>query len=187
MPCGTLVTTLSGCRESLHVVVALQSGSRTGVMTLRRDDDGAWTADDDGAATLLDRSDTPPTPIARGMPVASLLAAATRAALARVGDSQAGASPTLVTRLHRLARDAARRRDGAALSRLDRALRFVSTPGTTGSGMIASQLVDTSDRELAGWNAPDTPVREPVTAHAIAVVSTMASTPVFRSPSRALR
>lgn len=54
----------------------------------------------------------------------------------------------LVRRLHRLARQAARRRDAHALAAVDRGLRFARQGHTAGEELIAAELLAASDRAL---------------------------------------
>ncbi|HET9040023.1 MAG TPA: DEAD/DEAH box helicase [Gemmatimonadales bacterium] len=60
-----------------------------------------------------------------------------------------GAARRLAERLGALVRDAARRRDGPALARLEHALAFVAGGHTAGEALLVRRLAEANDRELA--------------------------------------
>ena len=112
--------------------------------------------------------------------IAVQLAAASRAALAACVAAEPNASPALVNRIHRLARGAAASRDGAALQRLDRLLRFVAASPTAGARMIIARLADLGDREFLHAEVHELAVRGSVLATPIAAL-------LFRSATSPLR
>ena len=64
-------------------------------------------------------------------------------------------SRALVSRIQRLARQAAANRDGTTLQRLDRLLRFATAAPTLGARMIMATLADATDRDVLLFDIPD--------------------------------
>jgi hypothetical protein len=151
------------------VAVRLQRDQCTGLVMMARECRHPWRMNDDLLTTLLARA-----PIA--LPIgavpegaATVMAEAGRAAVLNCtsGDPVA---PALVRRIHRLARQAAARRDGDALQRLDRLLCFAGAPQTMGGRAILGGLTDLSDRDFLQHEAPLTTRRGAIQATAIAAI-----------------
>jgi hypothetical protein len=101
--------------------------------------------------------------------ISSTLAQAVRTAVANCSVTDC-AAPALVSRVHRLARQAAARRDGDALRRFDRLLRFATTSPTLGGRAIMAELQESPDRDFVQREVPDVSRRGPVHATVIAAV-----------------
>ena len=158
-----------GGNDADLVAVRLLRDGRTGVMFMTRDCGGTWCADDRAAAALMARAGAA-LPLTIDPTSASItLAGAVRAATARCTMSDCG-TPALVSRIHRLARQAAAKRDGDTLRRLDRLLRFAATPPTLGGRAVIAELLEMPDREFIRKDVPDMPRREVAQATVIAAV-----------------
>lgn len=123
------------------------------------DAEAGWTETPEVLAARLEAA-------ARAINVERVPPAATEAALARLaepirhrmrelrssrwlGPHAAPAAHRLVTRLQQFARSAARRRDAAALERLQRAIRFAAGGHTAGEHALVARLAALSDRGLS--------------------------------------
>lgn len=167
---GPLVAGLTDDRDAADLVaVRLQRDGCTGVVFMSRERGGTWCIGDGTAAALINRARVAlPATIAPAS-VSLALADAVRAAAAGCTIGGCGA-PALVSRIHRLARQAAAKRDGDALRRLDHLLRFATTPPTLGGRAIIAELLELSDREFIRRDVPETPRRGAVQATVIAAV-----------------
>ncbi len=181
---------VDGQPAAMLVTVELRAGERHGVITLARDDSGGWHPDGDRLDAILRRM-AGAAPCRNALPpIASELAAAVRSALCQVGASRFDPPAGLVTRIHRLARVAAQRRNGPELARLDRLLRFVTTSPRAGARMLLATLAPMPDAELRRWRAPDVAAPPAIHARAIAAVVLIpaaATASLFPSPAGALR
>jgi superfamily II DNA or RNA helicase len=161
------------------VAVRLQRDGCTGVVLMTRERGGTWCTDARTAAALIDRARAAaPLTIDRAS-ISIALAEAARAAAANCASSDCGA-PALVSRIHRLARQAAAKRDGDALRQLDRLLRFATTPQTLGGRAIIADLQELSDRECVRRDVPEMPCRAAAQASVIAAVLFRSSLPPLR-------
>lgn len=150
--------------------VQLERGSRSGVMVMIASADGCWRAVDEELGIYPEHACCAPAATMAPSAIAASLAAATRAAIAAVTSRAAGAPPALVRRIHRLARVAAMRHDGAALSRLDRLLRFAAAAPTLGGRLIRAQLAERDDAGFVAFDVPDVPATPSVQARIVAAV-----------------
>lgn len=141
----------SSARDTRPVLIAAHAGSRCGVLQVVPAASGWHVMPVESPRIFAE--------YARGCgtmtPVAA--AAALRAAAASLAENAPVVPADLVVRIHDLARAAARQRDGAALSRLDRLLRFVTAPTTIGAAIRLAQLEQLSDRDLSLAMVPDMP------------------------------
>lgn len=152
-PTGPLVATIcSGHDDPAEVTIRLERGGRTGVVTIAQ---------------------------SRRGDLASTMAFAAREAMMQCTPGDGG-SRALVSRIHRLARHAAARRDGPTLAALDRLLRFANASPTLGARIVVARLAEASDRELVGADVPDVKFAGPMHATVIAAI-------LFRSPRPSLR
>lgn len=87
---------------------------------------------------------------------------------------------TLVARLHALGQQAMRRRDPEALRQLDRILRFVAAPPTSGAHLLIARLAEATDHELFRMTVPDPVDHIPLSVRVLAAL-------VFRSVGSVLR
>ena len=158
-----------GGNDADLVAVRLLRDGCAGVMFMTRDCGGTWCADDRAAAALIARAGAALPMTIEPTSVSITLAGAVRAAAARCTMSDCG-TPALVSRIHRLARQAAAKRDGDTLRRLDRLLRFAATPPTLGGRAVIAELLELSDREFTRTDVPDMPRREVAQATVIAAV-----------------
>jgi Helicase conserved C-terminal domain/SNF2-related domain len=106
--------------------------------------------------------------------IVAVAAAALRMAIARSSAAEDG-SRALVSRVHRLARQAASRRDGPTLQRLDRLLRFACASPTLGARLEIAVLTAGNDTDLVHANVPDVPAPSPVRATLVGAI-------LYRSP-----
>ena len=162
------------------VAVRLARDGCTGAVLLVRERNDAWRADNGAVEALIERARTAsPATID---PVSSTIALTDALrATAAASTMDYCAAPALVSRIHRLARQAAAKRDGHVLQQLDRLLRFATTPPTLGGRTIIAKLQELSDREFVRCDVPDMVPRGAVRANVIAAVfirSGGADTPV---------
>ena len=157
------------------VALRLQRDRRVGVVVMIRERTGAWRSDDHAATALIERARAASPVAIDTEEIAAVLASALHAATADCGRDECPA-PALVSRIHRLARHAAARRDGDALRRLDRLLRFATAPPTLGARAIMTDLLERSDREFIRSDVPET-------ARVGAVQATIVAAVMLRSPS----
>jgi len=168
-PAGPLVSCVAtpGVQVDL-VAVRLVRGDRTGVMLMSRTGDGEWDFDHERSMRLIDCAKAALPMALPDDAIAELATGATRAAMTL---SVAGTSAAaLVSRIHRLARTAAARRDGATLRKLDRLLRFASIPQTLGGRAVLTSLLELPDREFLRASLPDPGIRAALRATVIAAV-----------------
>ncbi|MGH7524680.1 MAG: helicase-related protein [Gemmatimonadales bacterium] len=152
------------------VAVRLERGTRSGVVVMIASDDGSWhVADDKLDASLEHACHASPAFISPDA-VAVTLAAATRAAIAFASSCTPNAPSALVTRIHRLARTAALRRDTPTLSRLDRLLRFAASAPTLGGRMTRTRLAECDDATFLSSDVPDLPTTPTIQASVIAAL-----------------
>lgn len=163
-----------------HGLVQLRRDRQTGAILMTRSDGGEWCVEKAGTASTRNRVlGARPGVHARAANPQQVLVAAARAAVIKCQRRDV-ASSAMVSRIHRLARVAAARRDGDALRRLDRLLRFASASGTAGMRAIIEQLHELSDRDFLKREVPDVRAEAPIEVSAIAAI-------LFRSPAPALR
>ncbi len=151
------------------VAVQLQSGTRQGALLIAREGESEWTTAPAAIEGLLRRA-AAAAPLQGGSAlIDDTLSRAIRAAIATLRDAS---MPPIVCieRIHRLARNAASRRDAQLLQRLDRMLRFVSASPTLGARMTMSRLTDASEREFLAIPIPDVGTPVPVCATPIAAI-----------------
>ncbi len=178
---GPMVACLRDDGEPVTLVaVRLQRDGRAGAMLMVQRHGERWFSDSILADDILQRARTATSVTIDPDRIAVQLAAASRAALAACVAAEPNASPALVNRIHRLARGAAASRDGAALQRLDRLLRFVAASPTAGARMIIARLADLGDREFLHAEVHELAVRGSVLATPIAAL-------LFRSATSPLR
>src|ERR1019366_9307124 len=136
------------------VAVRLARDGCTGAVLLVRERNDAWRADNGAVEALIKRARTAsPATID---PVSSTIALTDALrATAAASTMDYCAAPALVSRIHRLARQAAAKRDGHVLQQLDRLLRFATTPPTLGGRTIIAKLQELSDREFVRCDVPD--------------------------------
>lgn len=159
------------------VAMRLQRDEFSGVVVLARQRNAAWCTNGDAVATILSRAQRATVRRMRETDLAMTLTDAVRAAAAdRAFDDCV--APALVSRIHRLARQAAARRDADALRRLDRLLRFAVTPPTLGGRAVIGELLELPDREFLRRRVPEMPLRAPVHVTAIAAILIRSSVPL---------
>lgn len=157
------------------VAVCLRRDGCTGVVIMTRACGGAWRTDDRIATALIDRARAASPATIDPASVATVLANAMHAATVNCMINDC-AAPALVSRIHRLARQAAARRDGDALQRLDRLLRFATTQPTLGGRAIMIELLELPDREFIRRDVPQV-------AHLGVVQATVIAAAMLRRPS----
>ena len=152
------------------VAVRLQRDRCTGTMLMTRKRSDSWCADDALAADILMRARTARPVATDAVEIDAQVGAAARAAVAMDNATGWKPAPELVSRIHRLARAAAARRDGFAMRRLDRLLRFVTASPSLGGRMIMARLAECDDQAFLGSQIPDIPQPAAVLASVIAAV-----------------
>jgi hypothetical protein len=157
------------------VALRLQRDRRVGVVIMIRERAGAWRSDDHASTALVERARTASPTAIDTAEAASVLAGALHGAIAACAIDDCPV-PALVTRIHRLARHAAARRDGDTLRQLDRLLRFSTTPPTLGGRAIMTELLELSDRDFIRRDVPEN-------ARPGAVQATVIAAVVLRGPS----
>ncbi len=163
------------------VAIAVDDGTRRGVMLLRRAENQPWQVSHDLDPVKPEAVTRPELVLAAEDQVSSgILDAATRAAVARVISPSGGAPAAVIMRIHALARLAAHRRDASALVHLDRLLRFAASGHTLGERLLLDQLTVLSDARWPTIGVPDRPLPQPVAARPIAAL-------LFRSEPMPLR
>ena len=153
--CPLVTTLVDGGRPAALVKVRLERGTQSGVMTLVRCEDTDWQCNRELAEQVHERSLMAQSTGDGLAPVGSLVAEGVRAAISAAMDTGQEAAPSLVARVHRLARRAASERDADAMRRLDRLLRFVTASPTQGARMIMTGLAACSDRAFLDARIPD--------------------------------
>jgi superfamily II DNA or RNA helicase len=178
---GPMVASLQDDGEPAALVaVRLQRDRHIGAMIMVQRRGDGWCCDDALARELVHRARTAASVTIDPDRIAAQLSAASRAALAACVTAEPNAPPALVSRIHRLARPAAASRDGSALRRLDRLLRFVTASPTAGARMIVARLADLDDREFLHAEVHEMAARGSVQATPIVVL-------LFRSAAPPLR
>ncbi len=165
----------TGGADADLVALRLRRDRRTGVLLMSREASGPWCADGHATAALIARARTASAVAIETAAIAAVLASALHAAIADCGLDDC-AAPALVNRIHRLARHAAARRDGDALRRLDRLLRFATAAPTLGGRAIMTDLLERPDRDFIRCDVPEI---APVGAVQAAIIAAV----VLRSPS----
>ena len=160
------------------IAIEVDDGDRRGVLLLSRTADQPWQVLDDfdtiaASVSMPHRAELEQLP--RG-----ILDAATRAAVAIATSPSAGAPAAVITRIHALARLAARRRCAAVLAHLDRLLRFAASGHTLGEHLLLEQLTTLDNARWLTVRVPDRPRPQPVVARPIAAL-------LFRSGAVRLR
>ncbi len=176
MPESLVIHFTSSEIDATVVAVRLERGGRSGLALLTRAGSDEWRLDDPVAAQLMqehkDRRRNPPR-LRRGPPAVEStpdeFTGAIRTAIAHSVSGDA-APRVLVSRILRMARRAASYRDGPALQRLDRLLRFATASPTLGARMILARLDDANDRDLLRCTVPDLPPRGAVRATITAAI-----------------
>jgi hypothetical protein len=161
--------------EADLVALRLQRDRRVGVVIMIRERAGAWCCNGHAITALIARARTASPAAIDTAEVASVLAGALHAAIAACAIDER-AVPALVSRIHRLARHAASRRDGDTLRHLDRLLRFATTAPTLGGRAIMTELLELSDRDFIRRDVPEI-------ARPGAVQATVIAAMVLRGPS----
>ena len=150
------------------IAVRLQRDERAGTMMMTQRGTDDWRRDDALADAVLSRARiAEPAELDRAE-TAGQLAAAVRAAIAASSVVDRYPAALLVSRIHRLARIAASRRDGTAMRRLDRLLCFVTASPTLGARMIMAQLAASNDQQFVDTEVPDMPPAGAIRATVIA-------------------
>ncbi|MGH7583461.1 MAG: helicase-related protein [Gemmatimonadales bacterium] len=163
------VTMLAACGPPAALIgVEVECGSQRGITFAIRTGAESWRFDPDAARDFLARASGARSTGRCAVDVAETAAAAERATLAHLRYDAAPPSD-LIARIHALARGAARRRDGPALARLDRLLRFVSASPTCGMRMIVAAMRDATDAALQDWSVPIVPCN-PVFARSLVTI-----------------
>ncbi len=176
-PAGVVIVRTCGADIAMMLLeVRHEAGRSLRLLTWR---DGTWVDGAPDLDTLLSRAaSSPPTDIVSAafdlLCQEAISKVLTRPRLATT------APAVLVARLHRLATQAARRRDASTLAHLDRVLRFSAHSQSRGGRMLLERLAGASDAEILRVPVPDRPQRAPATARVVAAV-------VFRSGSGMLR
>lgn len=165
--------------ELVLLSVAESGGDRRGAMAVWRGDAGSWQVLPAGpvfpALVGCCRST-----VGEGDEIGAIVESATRWALRELLAPTSWGPPRLVARIHRLARAAAWRRDADALARLDRLLRWCTSPPTLGDRLHLEQLAMAGDAALLRHDAPPVPPMQPVMVGAVGVL-------LFRSAPQPLR
>ncbi|HEY4319983.1 MAG TPA: DEAD/DEAH box helicase [Gemmatimonadales bacterium] len=146
------------------VAVRLERDWREGVILVARQGSEPWRLDPFAIDRLLARARSAEPVVGDDALISATAQSATQAAIVFAGASVPG-DAMLITRVHRMARSAAHARDGAALARLDRLLRFVSAPPTLGARRVLDQMRLRDDRAMARMAVPD--LRMPSRPHAV--------------------
>jgi hypothetical protein len=152
------------------VAVQLARGPRHGRMIVTQIAGTAWTSDLRQTRALVDRARRAAPSVGPVDQQQQLIGEGIRAALALASPEHSTPCTALITRVHRLARRAAKERDAAALARLDRLLRFVAASPTVGARAILSDLCAARDDELGRADVPDYPCASPVTACVVGAI-----------------
>jgi hypothetical protein len=152
------------------VAVRLQRDRCTGVMLMIRNGTDSWRSDGALADEVLKRARIAQPVAIDPVELDRQAGSAARAAVALTSAIGPNPAPELVSRIHRLARGAAARRDGFAMRRLDRLLRFVTASPTLGGRLIMARLAEGNDQAFLCANIPDMPQRGTVEATVIATV-----------------
>jgi hypothetical protein len=159
--------------------IELTDGNHRGVMVLSRTPGRTWQLLPDSSALPQAAAGATLHPDTSEM--RELIDDAARKAIAVAARPAPGAPATTITRIHALARAAARRRNAVALARLDRLLRFAAGSHTMGERMVLDHLATRT--EEADWLklvVPDRPTAGAISARPIAAL-------LFRSAPALLR
>ncbi|MGH7594315.1 MAG: helicase-related protein, partial [Gemmatimonadales bacterium] len=168
---GPLVTCVEDAGTPVALVaVRLQRDQRVGTMIMIQHDGRDWHTIHALSPGLLQRVRAAHAVEIAADDIADRLRTALRVAVAATATSDSSASSAMVTRIHRSARHAAVIRDGATMQRLDRMLRFVTTPPTLGSRIIMARLAAASDDDFVRAEPPDLPRPGTVKATVIAAL-----------------
>ncbi|MES2124355.1 MAG: DEAD/DEAH box helicase [Gemmatimonadota bacterium] len=161
------------------VLVALSCGSRSGVRLLARTAYGEWSDQDAVISGLLERA-RQATPVSlQGSELREPATTALRAVLGINGCPHREQS-ALIARIQRLAREAARRRDGSGVATLDRMLAFAATAQPLGGRLLLERWRTLPDRDLLRAIVPPAQRIGPIAARIAAAI-------LFRSTVASLR
>ncbi len=178
---SAVVTAPPGTPASDVVLVALldAASGRRGVMTVRRVGDGPWIAVTDG----MDLTATTSPSLRYDRPTDATSSIAHSAAHWALREAHRRASwgpPRLVSRIHRLARLAAWRRDGDAVTRLEQTLKWCTAAPTLGDRLRLDHLAAAPDDEVAAFVAPTVAPAGPYHVAAIGVLLYRSAEPSLR-------
>jgi len=168
-----VVSTEDNSEPVSMVAVRLQRDQCAGTMLMIREGSDAWRADDARADHVLARAKFARPAAIDAVELDRQVGAAVRTAAELA--SAIGPNPALglVSRIHRLARDAATRRDGLAMRYLDRLLRFTTSSSTLGGRMIMARLGESDDETFLRARIPDVP--QPGAVHATVIAAVICS------------
>jgi hypothetical protein len=162
------------------VAIRVRRGTRVGAVCVAREASSDWRTDEALVAKFRRRAASGRASLIDEPAIAAESRAATQAVLAMTRGAEPAVPRAITSRIHRLARTAALRRDGRGLARLDRLLRFVTAPPTLGARLLIARLADVDDEHLARFVVPEIAPPSVPTAAVAAVV-------LFRSASSSLR
>jgi hypothetical protein len=169
-PDPVVVSVQDGGEPLALVAVRLRRDGCTGVTLMTWNGSDIWRSGDALADEVLKRARMARPAAIDPVEIDRQVASAARAAVAMTSTIGPNPAPELVSRIHRLARGAAARRDGFAMRRLDRLLRFVTASPTLGGRLIMARLAEGDDQAFLRAEIPDMPQGGAVQATVVATM-----------------